>query len=164
MSTHIAAYRVDGRSSADRATDAVMSRLRLERGGLRDALRRAVQECAYNVADWAGSGDVAIEESRSGRSVVISDSGPGIHATMRESFPELSGTKMLLYAVQPGVTSTGEQFRGFGLWSAVQISNYRAEVTLESGGVAVLFREGRADSCSKSSSTRVGTVVRIALG
>ena len=164
MSARVAAYRVDGRSSADRATDAAMSRLRLEPGGLRDALRRAIQESAYNVSDWAGSGDVTIEENRSGTSVVIVDSGPGIHGTMRESFPDLSGTQLLLHAVQPGITSTGEQFRGFGLWSAVQVSNYGAEVTLESGGVAVLFRRGRADSCSKSSSASVGTVVRIALG
>ena len=67
MNARIAAYRVDGRSSADRATDAAMSRLRLEPGGLRDALRRAIQESAYNVSDWAGSEDVTIEESRSGR-------------------------------------------------------------------------------------------------
>lgn len=164
MSARIAAYRVDSRSSADRAADAAMSRLRLKPGGLRDALRRAVCESADNVSDWAGSGEVSIEEDRSGRSVVIADSGPGIHGTMRESFPDLSGTQLLLHAVQPGVTSTGEQFRGFGLWSAVQVSNYGAEVAVESGGVAVLFRQGGADSCSKSSSTSVGTVVRIALG
>lgn len=96
--------------------------------------------------------------------MVIVDSGPGIHGTMRESFPDMSETQLLLHAVHPGVTSTGEQFRGLGLWSAVQVSNYGAEVTLESGGVAILFREGRADSCSKSSSTGEGTVVRIALG
>ena len=67
MSPRIAACRVDSRSTADRATEATMSRLRPEPGGLRDALRRAVQESAYNVSDWAGSGDVTIEENDSAR-------------------------------------------------------------------------------------------------
>ena len=38
-----------------------------------------------------------------------------------------------------------------------------AGVTLETGGVAALFRQGKAISCSKSSSRNVGVTVRFLL-
>ena len=74
------------------------------------------------MADWAGSGEVAVEQNQNGVSVVVLDRGPGVHATMRAAFPKLNEEELLLHAVRPGVSSTGEQFRGFGLWSAVQVS------------------------------------------
>ena len=116
------------------------------------------------MADWAGSGEIAVERSATdGLAVVVLDRGPGIPATMRAAFPDLNDEELLLRAVEPGVSSTGEQFRGFGLWSAVQVSMYGAGVTLETGGVAALFRQGRAVSCSKSSSANIGVTVRFLL-
>jgi len=141
----------------------VTDSLRLPPGGFREAIRTAIRETAYNVADWAGSGEIAVERSPDGLAVVVLDRGPGIPATMRSAFPGLNDEELLLRAVEPGVSSTGEQFRGFGLWSAVQVSMYGAGVTLETGGVAALFRQGRAVSCSKSSSTTVGVTVRFLL-
>ena len=67
-----------------------MDRLGLPQGGFRDALRTAVQESAYNVADWAGSGELAVEENDRGLAVVVIDWGPGIQGTMRAAFPELN--------------------------------------------------------------------------
>ena len=163
MSSPPVTYRVDDRRSADRVTDAVMDGLALRPRGFREALRTAILETAYNVADWAGSGEVAVEQSSEGLAVVVLDRGPGIPATMRSAFPDLNDEELLLRAVEAGVSSTGEQFRGFGLWSAVQASNYGAGVTLETGGVAALFRQGKAVSCSKSSSTTLGVTVRFLL-
>lgn len=163
MSSPAATYRVDDRRSADRVTDAVMDSLGLRPGGFREALRTAILETAYNVADWAGSGEIAVERSPDGVGVVVLDQGPGIPATMRSAFPELNDEELLLRAVEPGVSSTGEQFRGFGLWASVQVSMYGAGVTLETGGVAALFRQGRAVSCSKSSSRTLGVTVRFLL-
>jgi len=60
VSSPAVTYRVDDRRSADRATDAVMNSLGLRPGGFREALRTAILETAYNVADWAGSGEVAL--------------------------------------------------------------------------------------------------------
>jgi len=163
VSSRAATYRVDDRRSADRVSDDVTDSLRLPPGGFREAIRTAIRETAYNVADWAGSGEIAVERSPDGLAVVVLDRGPGIPATMRSAFPGLNDEELLLRAVEPGVSSTGEQFRGFGLWSAVQVSMYGAGVTLETGGVAALFRQGRAVSCSKSSSTTVGVTVRFLL-
>lgn len=163
MSSPAATYRVTDRRSADRAGDEVTESLGLRPGGFREALRTAIRETAYNVADWAGSGEIAVERGTDGVAVVVLDRGPGIPATMRVAFPDLNDEELLLRAVEPGVSSTGEQFRGFGLWSAVQVSMYGAGVTLETGGVAALFRQGRAVSCSKSSSATIGVTVRFLL-
>ena len=163
MSGSTATYRVNDRKSADRVTDVVIGGLRLAPGGFGEALRTAVRETAYNVADWAGSGEIAVERSPDGVALVVLDRGPGIPATMREAFPDLNDEELLLRAVEPGVSSTGEQFRGFGLWAAVQVSMYGAGVTLETGGVAALFRQGKAVSCSKSSSESAGVTVRFQL-
>lgn len=163
MTNPAATYRVEDRRSADRVSDGVTNSLGLPPGGFREALRAAIRETAYNVADWAGSGEITVERSRDGVAVVVLDRGPGIPATMRAAFPDLNEEELLLRAVEPGVSSTGEQFRGFGLWSAVQVSMYGAGVTLETGGVAALFRQGRAVSCSKSSSANIGVTVRFLL-
>ena len=140
-----------------------MNTLGLRSGGFRETFRTAILETAYNVADWAATGEIAVERSADGVEVVVLDRGPGIPATMRVTFPELNDEELLLLAVEPGVSSTGEQFRGFGLWAAVQVSMYGAGVTLETGGVAALFRQGKAVSCSKSSSTTLGVTVRFLL-
>lgn len=163
MSSPAATHRVSDRGSADRVSDEVTDSLGLPPGGFREALRTAIRETAYNVADWAGSGEITVERTADGVGVVVLDRGPGIPATMRAAFPELNDEDLLLRAVEPGVSSTGEQFRGFGLWSAVQVSMYGAGVTLETGGVAALFRQGRAVSCSKSSSANIGVTVRFLL-
>ena len=90
MSSPPVTCRVDDRRSADRVTDAVMDSLGLRPRGFREALRTAILGTAYNVADWAGSGEVAVEQSPEGLAVVVLDRGPGIPATMRSAFPDLS--------------------------------------------------------------------------
>lgn len=141
----------------------VVDKLGLAPGGLRDALREAVREAAYNVADWAGSGTVAFEDSSNGAQIVVSDQGVGIYATMRDAFPGLTEEEVVLHATRPGVSSTGEQFRGFGLWAAVSVSGYGVRVVLETGGVTVLFQDGEAVPCSKSTSRSSGVSIRFLL-
>jgi len=151
---------VSDRRSAGWAAEAAVDELELAPGGLRDALRQAVREAAYNVADWAGDGEVALERAASGTQIVVLDRGPGIHATMRDTFPDLTEEEVVLHATRPGVSSTGEQFRGFGLWSAVSVSAHGVRVVLETGGVTVLFRDGTAVPCSKSTSRAEGVSLR----
>ena len=135
-------YTISDRRSAGRVAEAVVDELGLAPGGLRDALRQAVREVAYNAADWAGAGEVALERAGSGAQIVVLDQGPGIHATMQDAFPGLTEEEVVLHATRPGVSSTGEQFRGFGLWSAVNVSAQGVRVVLETGGVTLLFRDG----------------------
>ena len=154
---------ISDRRSAGRAADAAVDELGLAPGGLRDALRQAVREAAYNAADWAGAGEVALERARSGAQIVVLDQGPGIHATMRDAFPGLTEEEVVLHATRPGVSSTGEQFRGFGLWSAVSVSAQGVRVVLETGGVTLLFRNGTVVPCSKSTSRSAGVALRFLL-
>ena len=156
-------HSVSDRRSAGRVAAAVVDELGLDPGGLRDALRQAVREAAYNAADWAGAGEVVLELAESGTQVVVMDRGPGIHATMRDAFPGLTEEETVLHATMPGVSSTGEQFRGFGLWSAVSVSTHGVSVVLETGGVTVLLRDGAAVPCSKSTSRSAGVAVRFCL-
>ena len=151
------------RPSAGRAADAVVDELGLAPGGLGEALRQAVREAAYNAADWADAGEVVLERAQSGAEIVILDEGPGIHATMRDAFPGLTEEEVVLHATRPGVSSTGEQFRGFGLWSAVNVSAYGVRVVLETGGVTLLFRDGTTVPCSKSTSRSTGVTLRFHL-
>lgn len=150
---------ISDRRTAGRVAEAVMDELGLDPGGLRDAL----QEAAYNAADWAGGGEVALESAASATQIVVLDRGPGIHATMRDTFPGLTEEETVLHATRPGVSSTGEQFRGFGLWSAVSVSAQGVSVVLETGGVTVLFRDGVALPCSRSTSRSAGVAVRFHL-
>ena len=151
------------RRSAGHLAHAAVDELELAPGGLRDALREAVREAAYNVADWAGGGEIAVEKTEGSAQIVVSDRGPGIRATMREAFPGLTEEEVVLHATRPGVSSTGEQFRGFGLWSAVSVSGHGVGVVLETGGVTVLFRDGAAVPCSKSTSRIQGVALRFHL-
>jgi anti-sigma regulatory factor (Ser/Thr protein kinase) len=154
---------VNDRRSAGQVAETVVDELGLPPGGLRDALREAVREAAYNTADWAGGGEIALERSENGTQIVVLDRGPGIHGTMRDKFPDLSEEEAVLHATRPGVSSTREQFRGFGLWSAVSVSAYGVRVVLETGGVTVLFRDGVAVPCSKSTSRSAGVALRFRL-
>ena len=156
-------HAISDRQSAGRVADAVVDQLGLAHGGLRDALRQAVREAAYNAADWAGAGEVALERAENSAQIVVLDQGPGIFATMRDTLPDLTEEEVVLSATRPGVSSTGEQFRGFGLWAAVSVSAYGVTVVLETGGVAILFRDGEAVPCSKSTSRVDGVVLRFHL-
>ena len=156
-------HAISDRRSAGRAAEAVVDELGLAPGGLRDAIRQAVREVAYNAADWAGGGEVALERAGSGAQIVVLDQGPGIHATMRDAFPGLTEEEVVLQATRPGVSSTGEQFRGFGLWSAVNVSAQGVRVVLETGGVTLLFRDGTTVPCSKSTSRSAGVALRFHL-
>lgn len=154
---------VSDRRSAGRAASEAVDGLGLPAGGLADALRQAVREAAYNVADWAGAGEIVLERTPGGTQITVLDRGPGIQATMRETFPGLTEEETVLHATRPGVSSTGEQFRGFGLWSAVGVSAHGVLVVLETGGVTVLFRDGAAVPCSKSTSRTEGVSLRFHL-
>lgn len=156
-------HHITDRRSAGRVAQAVVDALPLAPGGLRDALKQAVREAAYNAVDWADGGEVALQKAADGARIVVSDRGPGIPATMREAFPGLTEEEVVVHATRPGVSSTGEQFRGFGLWSAVSVSTHGVSVVLETGGVTVLFRDGVAVPCSKSTSRSAGTTVRFRL-
>ena len=94
MSSPAATHQVTDRGSADRVSDEVSNSLGLAPGGFREALRTAIRETAYNVADWAGSGEIAVERSTDGVGVVVLDRGPGIPATMRAAFPELNDEEL----------------------------------------------------------------------
>lgn len=155
--------RVSDRPSASRVALGLVDKLGLPPSGLRDALREAVREAAYNAADWAGSGEVTLESGPDGAQIQVIDQGPGIHATMREALPDLTEEEVVLHATRPGVSSTGEQFRGFGLWTAVSLSGYGVRVVLETGGVTLLFRDGQAVPCSKSTSRAAGVSIRFML-
>ena len=154
---------VSDRRSAGRAAEAVVDDLELDPGGLRDALLQAVREASYNVADWASAGEVVLERAATGAQIVVLDRGPGIHATMRDTFPGLTEEETVLHATRPGVSSTGEQFRGFGLWAAVAVTTHGVGVVIETGGVAVLLRDGEAVPCSKSTSRCAGVALRFHL-
>ena len=154
---------ISDRRAAGRVAEAVVDELGLAPGGRRDALLQAVREAAYNAADWAGAGEVALERVASGTQIVVLDRGPGIYATMRDTLPGLTEEEVVLHATMPGVSSTGEQFRGFGLWSAVSVSAHGVRVVLETGGVTVLFRDGVAVPCSKSTSRSAGVALRFHL-
>ena len=154
---------ISDRRSAGEAAQAAVDGLGLAPGGLREAIGQALREAAYNVADWAGAGEIALERADSRTQIAVTDQGPGIHATMRDAFPGLTEEEVVLHATRPGVSSTGEQFRGFGLWSAVSVSTYGVRVVLETGGVTVLFHEGAAVPCSKSTSRSAGVALRFHL-
>ncbi|MCY4665593.1 MAG: ATP-binding protein [Acidimicrobiaceae bacterium] len=154
---------ISDRRSAGQAAAQAVDGLGLASRGVGDALRQAVREAAYNVADWAGTGEVVVEQAQGGAQIVVLDHGPGIHATMRDTFPGLTEEEIVLHATKPGVSSTGEQFRGFGLWSAVGVSAHGVSVVLETGGVTVLFRDGAAVPCSKSTSRTEGVSLRFQL-
>ena len=158
-----AIHPISDRRSAGRAAQAVVDGLQLAPGGLRDALQQAVREAAYNVVDWADDGEVALQRADSGAQIVVSDRGPGIPATMRDAFGGMTEEELVLHATRPGVSSTGEQFRGFGLWSVVCVSAHGVTVVLETGGVTLLFRDEVAVPCSKSTSRSAGVAVRFHL-
>lgn len=157
-------HAVHDRRSAGLAADTVIDDLGLPPGGRRDALLQAVREAAYNAVDWAGGGEVAVErQDGGGPRIVVSDQGPGIYATMRDTVGDQTEEEVVLLATRPGVSSTGEQFRGFGLWSAVSVSAHGVRVVLETGGVTMLFRGGEAVPCSKSTSRSAGVSLRFHL-
>ncbi len=158
-----AGHAISDRRCAGLTADLLVDELGLAPGGLRDALQQAVREAAYNAIDWAGAGEAAVERADSGTQIVVRDRGPGIYATMRDTVGDLTEEEAVLHATKPGVTSTGEQFRGFGLWSVVSVSAYGVQVVLETGGVAVLFHGGVAVPCSKSTSRGPGVVLRFCL-
>lgn len=98
MSGSTATYRVNDRKSADRVTGVVIGGLNLTPGGFGEALRTAVRGTACNVADWAGSGEVAVERSpdgvaalfRQGKAVSCSKSSSGsAGVTVRFQLPAL---------------------------------------------------------------------------
>lgn len=154
---------IGDRPSAGRVARDVVERLDLAPGGLREALAEAVREAAYNAVDWGGGGEVVLNRAGPGVQITVHDSGPGIYATMRAAFPSLTEEQTVIHATGAGVSATGDQFRGFGLWSVLNASTYGVRVVLETGGVTLLFRNGVALPCSKSTSRSAGVTLRFRL-
>ena len=154
---------VGDRRSAGRVARETIERLDLEPGSRRDALAEAVREAAYNAVDWAGGGEVVLNMAGARTQITVRDRGPGIHATMRPAFPDMTEEQAVIHATGPGVSATGEQFRGFGLWSVVNVSTHGVGVVLETGGVTLLFRDGAAVPCSKSTSRSAGVTLHFRL-
>ncbi len=73
-------HAISDRHSAGRAAEAAVDELGLAPGGLRDALRQAVREVAYNAADWAGGGEVALERTGSGAQIVVLEADAAVLA------------------------------------------------------------------------------------
>lgn len=154
-------YPVDNRCTADIAVRQAISAIDGISRNMAQPLSEAVREAAYNAVDWGGGGTVRTESRDGRRQIVISDGGPGIHATMSGSYPDLSELEAVTRAMLPGVSGSGDAFRGYGLWSVANVSHYGLVVSVESGSSAVVLCDGSAEPCSRSSSGSRGTTVRI---
>ena len=129
----------------------------------RAALQAVVAELCLNVLQWADSpGDVVIEEDSHHTIVTVQDSGVGIPATMREAFADLSDEEAVARALTPGITSSGDRWRGYGLASTVRLSEREGfSVYLETRAVACWAENGNPTFCSKSGGAVAGTRVQI---
>lgn len=122
-------------------------------------VEEAVREALYNAVDWAGGGTVQVQSESGGCLVLVSDTGPGIGHTMSRVMPGLQEMDALLKAIQPGVSSSGDSFRGCGLWSVANASRYGVSVRVETDGAGVVFGDGSPQAYSRTTSGSGGVLV-----
>lgn len=128
----------------------------------RQALESAVYELCLNVQQWAGApGRVSVEKNESHIILTVQDAGAGIPATMKKTFPDLTNEEAVAKALSRGGTSSGSEWRGFGLPSAVDLSPRGFDFYLETGDVAVWARRGKLIFSYKSGGAVTGTKIQI---
>ena len=126
------------------------------------ALESAVYELCLNVQQWAGApGRVFVEKDEGHMIVTVQDAGAGIAATMRNTFPDLGNEEAVAKALSRGGTSSGGEWRGFGLPSAADLSLRGFDFYLETGDVAVWARRGNLVFTYKSGGAVTGTKIQI---
>lgn len=152
---------IRNKMGADRATGWAMALSGEVPYKLRKALGVAVREAAYNAVEWGGGGTICVGPVGGRMQIAVSDNGPGILHTMSEAFDGLSEAEALLRSTLPGVTSSGDSYRGFGLWSVTDTSKRGASVTIESVGGGLIADGGHVTTYSRSSSGSDGVSVRI---
>ena len=126
-------------------------------------LREVVYELCLNVLQWSEStGSVLVEEDDRNIILTVEDSGIGIPASIRKVYPDLSNEGAVDMALQPGATSSGSRWRGYGLNSAVRLSDRdRFGIYLATRDVAVWVNDGLTTYCNKSGGSIAGTLVQI---
>ena len=101
---------------------------------------------------------------RDGRdtAITVMDQGVGIPDRMREAYPEESNHSAVRLALTVGKSTSGQDWRGFGLDSLVRLAaRPRFSAYLDSGDVAVWIEDGHLDFAGKSGGTPKGTLVRV---
>ena len=82
--------------------------------------------------------------------VTVRDAGVGIHATMREAYPDIDEGLAVTAAFSGGVTSEASPIRGLGLMMVLAYTETRANLLLETGGVAFVGIGGTGQLIGKS--------------
>lgn len=127
------------------------------------ALEAVLVELCLNVKQWAeAAGQVFVEMDEDRFVITVQDDGVGIPVTMRAAFPELNNEDAVERALAAGGTSSGQRWRGFGLASAIDLSNRAGfSVYLETLDVAVWSVDGILAFSYKSGGAIAGTRVQI---
>ncbi len=127
------------------------------------ALETVIFELCLNVKQWAeADGNVFVEEEESRFVITVQDHGVGIPATMRRAFSGLSNEEAVARALAAGGTSSGQQWRGFGLADATDMSNREGfSVYLETQDVAIWSVDGSLTFSYKSEGAIAGTRIQI---
>lgn len=149
---------VASRRDAEQAAHWVISQASGLAAANAHAVEGAVREALRNTADWAGDGTVTVNCADGVCRVEVSDSGPGIRNRTGEPLYRMEA---LLQAVYPGASSSGDPFRGYGLWAAANASCYGAAVVVESDGVGVVFCAGKSWAYSAPVDEPMGVSVRL---
>jgi len=126
------------------------------------ALQAALYELCLNVQQWAGApGVITVEEDDLHLIITVRDEGAGIPATIRKAFPDLANQAAVAKALSPGGTSSGEQWRGFGLASAFGLSARGFILYLETEDVAAWAEGGNTVFAYKGGRAVAGTRIQI---
>ena len=131
----------------------------------RKALETVIYELCLNVLHWSrAQGTVFVEQLGECWLVTVQDDGVGIPETMRTRYPDLSNERAIDDAIKAGVTASGESWRGYGLGSALELTNRAGfSVHLSSRDIAVLMIDGRVILGGKSGGAVVGTIVQVSI-
>ena len=131
------------------------------------ALQEVVRELCLNALQWSesehGSANVFVEDTDQAVIITVYDSGIGIAACMRRTYPKLAESEAVYRALERGTTSSREQWRGYGLASFVDLTT-RLGFTgyLETYGVSLWIANGALEEAAgKSGGATKGTLASI---
>ena len=130
-----------------------------------DARRLAIvaRELADNALYHSGQSGGWCTVGRTEESLVVTvrDEGVGIHATMREAYPDIDESLAVTAAFSGGVTSETSPIRGLGLMMVLAYTETGANLLLETGGVAFIGIGGRGQLVGKSTSSVEGVTAML---
>ena len=128
------------------------------------ALLIVIRELCLNVLQWSeGTGNIFVEKDDDSVTLTVLDAGIGIPACMRGVYPDLSNQEAVAMALSEGESTSGQDFRGWGLPSTLALTGRdRFSAYLETEDVAVWMEGGEPLFANKSGGSINGTLVSVA--